>query len=186
MARRLLWALDVGSLCGFAFGDCTPGAFPTSGSWRLKGPADHPAVAGSNLLYMLNEHWGAEKPWLVVKEAPIEAAAQLNMGNASHTVGVTNGLHAIVEAMCVRHRVPFDNVHASTIRKHFIGVGTMGNRERTKAEVVKRCRLLKFVPPECADEDRCDACATFDYAAAAYGNTRIPRELHLFGEVGAP
>lgn len=179
---QLLWAFDVGQKFGWASG--VPGdARPSSGVWRLKTSAEHPSVAGSNLLHTLNDLWATEKPYMIVKEAPLALQAFKNLGNAAHTVAVTLGLHAIVEAMCVRHGVPFENVHNMTIRKHFTGRGTWGGRDETKRAVVQRCRVLKYVPVDCEDDDRCDALATWDYGAATFGRKRLDNgELYLFGE----
>jgi len=180
MAERI-WALDVGTRLGWAIGE--PGHLFESGAWVLKSRADHTSVAGSNLIYLLNQGWSIERPASLVKEAPLALQAFKNLGNAAHTVAVTLGLHAIIEAMCGRFSVPFANVHNARIRKHFIGTASRGDRAATKAAVVNRCRLLKYVPADCKDEDRCDAIATWDYACAL---TRAPAhdglEFHFFGE----
>lgn len=176
---KLIWAFDVGSRCGWASGEA--GGTVTSGAWVLKSRADHPSIAGSNLLHTLNDLWGARKPSLVVKEAPLALQAFAKLGNAAHTVAVTLGLHAIIEAMCVRFGVPFENVHNATIRKHFTGRSNWGNRDATKRAIINRAKLLKYVPADCTDDDRCDALAVWDYATAAFKERR-GGALYLFGE----
>lgn len=177
-----IWAMDVGIHFGFAFGDV--GQLPTSGVVRLKRAEEHASVAGSNLIHHLNMHWGNRKPDLVCKEAPLALQAFANLGNAATTVAVTFGLHAIIEAMCRRFAIPFENVHVATIRKHFCGRGKWGTREQAKRATVQRCHLLKLMPMDCHDDNRADACAVFDYAAQTFGRQR-PNSLHLFGESAA-
>lgn len=178
-----IFAMDLGARCGFCTG--IPGdAKPLSGTFVLKKPAEPRAVAFSNLICALNEHWSEVRPALVVKEAMLPLQAFSRLGNAAHTVRMTAGLHAIVEAMCVRFGVQFEDIADSTVRKHFIGAANTGGRAGTKAAVVNRAKLLGYLPADCEDDNRADACATWDYAAHTFGHA-LSDKLHLFGERAA-
>ena len=113
-------------------------------------------------------------------EAPLPLQAYRNLGNAAATVRMTHGLHSIVEGMCVRFGLHHEEVADATIRKHFIGRRNMGERANTKAAVIQRCHVLGYMPKECNDDNRADALALWDYAAAIHG-AKASR-LHLFGE----
>jgi hypothetical protein len=178
MAAGLIFSLDLGARCGFAIG--APGTMPDSGTVILKKPDEPRAIAFSNLICFLNEHWSAAKPDRVVKEAMLPLQAFRNIGNAEHTVRMTSGLHAVAEAMCVRFGIPVEDIADSTVRRHFIGRGRMGTRAESKAAVIQRCHLLGYMPKECRDADRADALALWDLAAAT-----VPSELYLFGEMVA-
>jgi hypothetical protein len=178
-----IFALDLGARLGYCAG--RPGATPISGVVVLKKSDEHRSVAFANLICFLTERWKAETPALVVKEAMLPLQAFKNLGNAEYTVRMTAGLHAVVEALCVRIGMPFEDVADSTIRKHFIGRARMGNREATKAAVVNRARLLGYIPKNSTADDRADACATWDFAVAHYCKAHAPRELFLHGERAA-
>lgn len=177
-------ALDIGTRMGFACGKAGHGTIPRSGAVILKAKGEHPSAAGSNLIAWLQTQWATERPGLLVKEAQLPLQAYKNLGNAAHTVMMTAGLHAIVEAMCVRFGVRFESVADSTIRKHFIGKSRLGDRASTKAAVVQRAHTLKLMPTDCRDDNRADALATWDYAAATFGRAS-GGALVLFGERAA-
>lgn len=177
-----IFALDLGVRAGYAIGDA--GARPDSGTVTLKNFDEHRAVAFSNLICFLNESWTADRPALVVKEAMLPLQAFKTLGNAEHTIRMTAGLHAVVEAMCVRHGIHFEEVADSTARKHFIGRARMGARKDTKAAVIQRCHVLGYMARTCKDDNRADALATWDWAAAHFGG-RTATVLHLFGENAA-
>jgi len=181
--RRILWAFDVGTLTGWAAGELSD-RVPQSGSWKLRGRAEHRAIGNSNLIAILNDLWMEEKPLMVVKEAPIEIDGQTRLGNGAHGIRTTLSLHDHIESMCVRHGVPFENAPAGAVRKHFIGHGNL-ERDEAKRRVLARCKLLGMVPRDCEDLDRAEACAVFDYATAtANAKKRLHgNELYLFGEV---
>lgn len=179
MAGSIL-ALDLATRCGYAFGPA--GAVPRSGTLVLKRGDEPAAVAFSNLLFWLSDRLGgAHAPALIVKEAPFHLGGFASQGNCEATVRFTYGLHAVVEGVAHRFGVPCRDVPDQTVRKHFIGRGRMGDRKTTKAAVLQRCRVLGLIPKDCSDDDRADAVAIHDWAAATLGRVR-PRELVLFGE----
>jgi hypothetical protein len=173
-----IFALDLAVHAGYAIG--APGECPRSGSVILKKPDDHRAVAFANLFRFLNERWSEDRPSLVVKEAPLPLQAFKSLGNAAFTVRVTHGLHAVVEGMCAMFGISCEDVSDATVRKHFIGKANCGNRAATKAAIIQRCHLLGYMPKDCCDDNRADALATWDFAAAT-----TPKKLFLFGERAA-
>lgn len=176
----MIIALDLGTRCGIASGNA--GAKPSSWSVVLKTRDGTPGDAGATLLALLDREFQSRLPRLVVKEAPLHLAGFAKAANAEATVRMTYGLHMIVEAMCRRYGVKWTEVAARTVQKHFVGNGGL-RREDAKAVVLARCKLLGYLDKDCADEDRADACAIFDWAAS---QSRAPSALHLFGEVPAP
>lgn len=178
----MIYCLDLGIRTGFASGEV--GAAPSSATVILKKPDEHRSVAFSNLMAWLDAQWRTERPALVVKEAPLNLQAFKSLGNAAFTVRVTHGLHGVVEGMCTRFGIPFEDIADASVRKHFIGKANCGNRAATKAAVVQRCHLLGYMPKDCSDDNRADACALWDWAAATFGR-RQPASLHLFGENAA-
>lgn len=177
-------ALDLGVRTGFAIGTAGHGLMPRSGARILKKPSEHRSVAFSNLIAWLQDTLHTERPDLVVREAPLALQAFRTLNNAAFTVRVTHGLHGIVEGMCARFAIRCEEAADATVRKHFIGKANAGNRQATKAAVIQRCHVLGYMPKDASDDNRADACALFDFAAATYGNRRA-RELHLFGENAA-
>ncbi len=118
---------------------------------------------------------------MIVNEAAMPLQAFKDRSNSQDAVMAAYGYAAIVEGMAVRFGIYARDLHPATVRKHFVGSGRLGDRATTKRAVVDRCHLLGYFPRECRDDNRGDACAMFDFAAATYGRM-MPRELHLFNE----
>lgn len=163
----IIYALDLGVATGFAKG--RPGDAPVSGTVRLKAKGESIDIAFANLIAFLAEEFAREKPELLVKEKMLALQAFASIGNAEATVRAHAGYHAIVEGLCVRFGVPWDDVADSTVRKHFIGRANAGDRDETKAAVLARCKMLKLLASDCSDLDRADAVATWDWACANFG-----------------
>jgi len=182
----LIYALDLGVRTGWCKG--RPGAeAPASGSVRLKDSDEDRAVAFAELLKFLNEEWSTDRPAMVVKERMFSLQASAERNNSEAMVRMHAGLHAVVEALCLRFRIPFDRDRHepadSTVRKHFIGRGRMGTRDETKAAVVRRCHVLNLMPGDSADDNRADAIAVWDWAASTYARRAASTErLFFFGE----
>lgn len=176
-----VFALDLAVNTGWAFG--APGDLPSSGAVRLKKPSEARDVSFANLVAFLAERFSDDRPALVVKEKMMALEAFRSIGNAEATVRMHAGLHAIVEALCVRFGIPWRDVSDSTVRKHFIGKGRLGDRTATKAAVVQRCHVLRLMPRDCTDDNRGDALAVHDWACATLCRRSVSTEsLHLFGE----
>lgn len=174
-------SLDLGSRTGVAIGP--PGA-PTSSTVVLKTSGESQAVAFERLLEWLDTHLRPKGVVLVFKEQMLPLAGYKNLASAEAGVRLHAGLHAIVEGMCVRYRVPWEERADSTIRKHFVGRGREGTRAETKAAVIARCHQLGLMPKDCFDDNRADSLAGHDFASATFFR-KTPKALVLFGQQGA-
>lgn len=179
----LVYALDLGTRSGFAKG--RPGDAPISGALILKRRDEARAVALGNLLAYLNDEWSQDAPALVCTEAPMTLEAFRQLHSSEANVRMHHGLHAVVEALCARFGCRLIEAHNATVRKHFLGIGRLGNREDTKAAVVRRCHMLGLMPRDKNDDDRADAIALFDWACATFGNRSVSTQnLVLFEQKG--
>lgn len=178
-----IFCLDLGVASGFAKG--RPGDAPVSGTVRLKQKGESIDVAFANLVAFLCQEFERDRPALVIKEQMLALQAFMAMGNAESTVRAHAGYHAIVEALCVRFGIPWDDVADSTARKHFIGRAHMGSRDETKAAVVERCKLLGLMPKDCDDDNRADALCVHDWACANFGSRAGSIDnFQLYGQAG--
>jgi hypothetical protein len=174
-------ALDLSVNTGFAIG-CA-GERPRSGSVRLKKRGETERIAWRNLGCFLRDQFAFERPELVVYEAALDPAAMRDIGNSSHTIAMQWGHVAAVEAICGPLGVRTLAVHVQTVRRHFTGRARWGERDEAKRAVVERCWMLGYFGRDCADHNRADACAAFDYACAVYGRRPLgSNELVMFGE----
>lgn len=178
----LIYCLDLGVACGFAKG--RPGDAPVSGVVRLKKPSESIDVAFANLIAFLCQEFDADRPELLVKEKMLSLQAYATIGNAEATVRAHAGYHAIVEGLCVRFGIPWDDIADSTARKHFLGRAHMGSRDETKAAVVARCQLLGLIPKDCKEDNRADACCVHDWACANFGSRSASIENFKLFEQG--
>lgn len=177
MAERfILWSFDMGVNMGVAMGDArSSNEPPLSRAVKFKGHAGH------GLMKFLQGEFKREKPALVFKESPLTPAAMAQIGMSTQAVKVTLGLHYVLESFCAWYAVPWKEETNQTVRKHFIGVGKLGNREATNRAVVSRAQVLGYMPRDVFNWDQANACAGWDYAKAHYA--RLPPEtLHFFGE----
>lgn len=177
----MIIALDLGTRMGVASG--IVGAVPRSYAKVLKAPDAPREVAYATLLALIEETFRADLPDLLVKEKPLSLGAFASVNSSEANVRLTYGLHAVVEAMCARYRVKWHEESTDKVRKHFTGRARWPSRDEAKAAVVARCHLLGYLPKDCHDDDRGDACAIFDWATS---QSRSPANLHLFGETPDP
>jgi hypothetical protein len=179
----LFYALDLATRTGFAKG--RPGERPFSGAILLKRTGQPRAVALGNLIAFLNDEWSIETPKLVCTEAPLSLGAFATIGSSEANVRMHHGLHGVVEGMCGRFGCRLIEANNAKVRKHFIGVGNMGDRDATKLAVVRRCHMLGLMPKDSNDNDRADAIALHDWSCATFGrrSTSI-QELVLFESKG--
>jgi hypothetical protein len=171
----LILALDIATYTGFALGRA--GEIPASGTVRLKKPHEPPEVAAFNMRCFLRDRLMLERPDLICIEHYLHPTAQKS-GDAVILQLFCFGV-AVSEAMA--RNIAYVTPKAATVRKHFIGAANMGERKATKDAVIQRARLLGYIPRDCRDDNRADACALFDFAAATYARARPP-ELIMFGE----
>jgi hypothetical protein len=176
MAADTIIALDLAVRTGVAIGDA--GEAPTASVVTLKRPNESAAVAYANLLAWLDRAIREHRPDLVFAEAALPLQAYRRLGSAEKTVVMHAGLHAIVAAICGRYGVRHEERADSTIRKHFLSIGRLGDRASTKAAVVARCHLLELLPRSCCNDNMADAIAAYDFASAHL--MRRPLRLALF------
>lgn len=167
--------IDPATVLGWCLGEA--GAIPRSGAVRLRKPSQPRDVAAFNALCFLRDTWVLDKPDLVCVEHFMNPAAQ----KSADAIILQIEVYGVIVAMCQAYGIRYEAPERSTVLKHFIGVGRTGDRAETKRAVVQRAVMLGYMPKGAADDDRADACALFDYAAATYARTR-PAALVLFGE----
>jgi len=168
-------AIDPATILGFAYGES--GDIPKSGSVRLKGRGDSVDVAAFNALAFLRDTFVLDKPDLCCIEHYMNPVAQKSADAIILQIMVFGAIVAVCRSYGVRVEAP----HRATVLKHFIGKANMGERALTKQAVIKRAIALRYVPHGCSDDNRCDAVALFDFAAATFARA-APRELVFFGE----
>lgn len=174
-----LLAVDLGISLGWCFGAVNEK--PESGALLLKQRGDQRSVAMGNLIAFLDERCRAQKPALIVKEAPFPLEAYRKKHNSEDRVKMDYGLHAIVDGMAERFNIRVESVYAATVRKFFLGRAHMGERSKTKQAVVNRCHLLGLMPKHSTSDDRADSCALWVYGASVFGH-RMADKLFLFNE----
>lgn len=171
----IVLALDVAKTTGFAYGPA--GAIARSGSVRL---GDDPKSVCRNLLCFLREQFFvlSNRPELVAIEAPLNAVAHQSGASIPYAFG---GAH-VADALCWAYGARTEFVNIDRARKHFIGKARTGNREDTKRAVIQRCIQLGYLPRDCRDDNRADACGLHDYASAVFAK-HVPASLTMFGEI---
>ena len=175
----LIWSFDPGVNLGFAVGRAR--TVPLSRTIRLSNKKKLMGERFAAMASFFQEEAKVERPDIVIKEAPLMPAAMAQLGMSSESIRLTLGLHAILEMMAFRWGVPIHEETNQTIRKHFIGVGKLGDRDATNKAVVTRCWQLGYVPRDVVDWDRCNALAGWDWAAAHLARVP-PALLHLYEE----
>lgn len=155
-----------------------PAGAPASSFLRLRSPDEHRSFAFRRLISYLNK--ALDGVDLVFKEAQMPLGGMAAKNTGASTVLDTSGYHAIVEGMCARRGIAFEERHPSTIRKHFIGYGGGANRKETKRLVIQRCHQLGLLPKDCNDDDQADALSLHDYASAHFAGK--PGAFKLFGD----
>ncbi len=169
----LILALDIATYTGFAIGRA--GEIPLSGSVRLKRPGEPPDIAAFNMRCFLRDRLALEKPDLICLEHFLNPIAQ----KSADAVILQLMCFGVAIAEAHAKAIHVEKPQAATVRKHFIGAANMGERKATKAAVVSRARMLGYIPRDCSDDNRADACGLFDYASAHYAHI-APRELTMF------
>jgi len=160
-------ALDLGKRCGFCVGLVGAGA-PASGAWVLGGPGEPHGVILNNLVWALQGvlERGVD---MIVKEENRALRISKRLPRNEESVILTDGLHGIVLMMGTRYGVRVENASMDQVRKHFLGVARMGDRDTLKDALVHRAQLLGYMPKGRYDHDRADAVAVWDYSCSLYG-----------------
>jgi hypothetical protein len=186
----LIMAFDIASnKTGFACGRA--GSKPRVQTWLLRKREESVENAAVNFGRTLRDMFQFERPDLVVVENFLNPVVQRSADAAISSIG----LHFALVATAGLWGIRVEKVSVDTVRKHFCGRSsamprTRGEktarqkaeaRQATKDMVLKRAKLLGYLPHDCFDDNKADACAIFDFACASYAGVK-PRELVLFGE----
>lgn len=177
----LIMALDLATVTGYAVGRA--GDVPRSGSVRLRALDQERGVAPFNLGCFLRDRFVIDKPDLLAVEDMLDPQAQRSAAAVIDQIM----LHGVVEFMARVNRVALRKVHRATLLKHFTGSGKPRPRAVGKRDVIQAARAYGLVPPDCRDEDRCDAVAVWDWACANVGGVArlsrvgLPDDLSIGG-----
>lgn len=169
-----IFALDLATSTGFALGEA--GRSPMSGAVRLKSSDDEPERAFRKLAQFLRDHFEVQRFDLVIVEAPVNIGAFVQSAPESErgfkftsnpsTIYLLSGLAAVAFGVCGCYGIRCVKGNVQQVRKHFLGIS---RPENPKQAVIARCKQLRYVPADCRDDNRADACALWDYAASHYG-----------------
>ena len=187
----LILACDLATNSGFAIGNA--GEKPRSWAMRLRSDGDDPERAFKRLGIELRDLFMMEKPDLIVVETPISMGGMVERDDQSargfrfksrpETIYILTGLVGVVFGIAGPYGIPARKVNVQTVRKHFLGVARPSGDP--KKLTVARCHMLGLMARDCKDDNRADAIALHDYAAATFGRA-IPAQLILHGETPEP
>ena len=170
----LVLSLDIASSTGYALArpsDLAAGRKPISGSIRLGAPGASPAEKGWAFIRWLGEFCTVHRPRVLVYEAPLPTSrAQGNSTNS--TAFMLMGLAFVAISVAYGFGIYTHHaVHASTVRKHFIGKGNTPRKE-AKAKTIAKCKQLGWEPK---GDDEADALAILSYQCSQMGvNIPVP------------
>lgn len=159
----LILSIDLGRRTGFAIGRAGNSA-PLSWSVEL-GPAGEVGLQCAELARHLQaivvdngiptitcvEKWLA--PFAQKSQLAVESSLRLN-----------GAVHAVLGSLRCNIVEPAD----STVRAAVCGQGRTGNRDDTKAMVLKTLKLLKMLPTDSFDDNRADAVAGWVWTSTVY------------------
>lgn len=165
----MIIALDVATVTGIAVG--VPGSKPTAWSVDL-GKAKSEDFRFSKALVLTHDLISKHKPRLIALEGAV---------GGPHTSHFLVGLLACIRGCAFNRGIKIEVYPIGAIRKHFLGRAPQVRdfpglkhaqaKAQIKAQVMQRCRLLKWDVP---DDDAADAAALWDFACATEGAQTIP------------
>lgn len=180
----LIFTIDAATLAGFALGKA--GERPVSWSKRLKDAEDEPARAFKALGREIRDILAVNQVELLVIEAAMSMGGMVEKDDSERgfhfkstprTIQTLQGLigcaHGIAGCYGVRTRE--GNVQA--VRKHVLG---RARPEDPKKAVLNRLHQIRYLEPDCWDNNRGDAVALHIWASDVFGKPAT-RELHMFG-----
>lgn len=185
----LIMAFDLGIRTGFACGRA--GSKPRVQTWILKRPGDPVSVAIKNFGRTLRDVLSVETPDLIIREDFLHPSVHKSGDAAIASIKMDGAIELMAGLWGVRD----ESVNVNAVRKHFCDRSsamprTRGEktarekaaaRQATKDMVLNRAKTLGYLPRDCFDDNKADACAIFDFACATYAGVR-PSELVMFGE----
>lgn len=174
-----LLSLDLGRKTGFAHG--MAGTVPESGTVVLRKPGENNALALGALARWLRDHVKRHgKPDLILAEHWMSPQAQPSGAAVEDALRLNGVVHAIAGVYGINVTEPYP----ATIRSQVCGAAygpkrADGSRD-TKGLVIRTMVLLGYIPSDCIDEDRADACAGFAFLEANFAR-KAPSNLILTG-----
>ena len=162
-------ALDPATATGVAYGE--PGSTPKLWTEKFGGEGAEPEDIYEKATFFFADFLRTNTVDLFVIEGVVPPFGA--MGRTTHnTTMITIGLYGIFVGVARCKRIPWRRVQIKAWRKHFLGRGDL-NTETAKREALKRCRLLKWDPP---DHNAAEAGGMFDWGCAQLNAS-------LFGEM---
>ncbi|HVL73879.1 MAG TPA: hypothetical protein VM434_18560 [Beijerinckiaceae bacterium] len=122
-------------------------------------------------------------PDLIAAEAPIPINADMRDGRPRNAESLLLPplLVSRLRDLCKAKRIRFELLWPASIRSGFIDKKNAGERAKTKASVLDRCKQWGYLPEACKDDNRGDAVAVWHYAQIKFGRWQPPGEI-LFGK----
>lgn len=181
----LILAIDAATNCGFALGKA--GERPVSWSERMRDRDDDPERAFRKMGIALRDIFAVNSVDLVAVEAPVnprafiekdeEAKDGFKFKSNPSTIFMLGGLVASVFALCGPYGIRARMANVQAVRKHFLGVARPAD---PKAAVLARCHQLRYLPPECRDDNRADAVALHSWASGNFAGASA-RQIEAMG-----
>ena len=180
----LILSIDAATMAGFALGKA--GERPASWSKRLKDGEDEPARAFKKIGCEVRDILAVNQVDLVVIEAAMSMGGMVERDDSDRgfhftsnprTIQTLQGLIGAVHAVagCYGVRTREGNVQA--VRKHVLG---RARPEDPKKAVLNRLHQIRYLDPDCWDNNRGDAVALHIWASDVFGKPAT-RDLHMIG-----
>jgi hypothetical protein len=106
---------------------------------------------------------------LVVAENYIPHGAMAKLRSSPDARDGAILFNGALRAVCALENVPVRCPDVNTVRVHFCGQRSAGDRDSTKRMVVTRAQMLGYLSRDCDDDDMADAAALFDFASSHFG-----------------
>jgi Holliday junction resolvasome RuvABC endonuclease subunit len=171
----IILALDPAEYkIGWAVGES--GALPKVGLFKLRTKDERTEDAIERFAKWLEDMLAEHAVQLLTVEQYLPSGA-LKGHTTSDTRDGAIMLNAAARTVAALTGVPFRSIPPATIRVHFIGKASMGDRTATKAAVIRQAKLLGYVDRNCTEDNICDACALFDFASSHFANRATAFQL---------
>lgn len=151
--KRIILAIDPGTKCGWAAGNCE--AILGGGTWDLT--SKHHESHGMRFWRF------QQKLHFINCITPLFAIVyeEVRMHRGVQAAHIYGGFEAHIQSFCMEHTLIYISVPVGTIKKHITGKGNA-----SKSAVIKAVRTKLKVPVD--DDNHADALALFDYARKTY------------------
>jgi hypothetical protein len=164
----IILALDPAEYrIGWAVGES--GTLPEVGVYKLRAKDERTEDAAARFAGWLDVRLDRYSVKLLVVEQFLPAGALKGRTTDATREGAI-GLNYAARAVAALAGVPFRSIPVATIRVHFIGRASMGDRTATKHAVIKQAQLLGYIPKDCMDDNMADAAALFDFSSSHFAS----------------